>query len=660
MKIVRIMGALILVLALVAGLILVRQNQETRKGAFFAKAEMSMWPDTKEIGVGEEVTAKIKLNAGIEKVSGVDLKINYESKVAEVVSVEINKMALGTVSKENFGNGVIELVAFSTKNSDELASGVFDVATIKIKGKSNGVAKFTMANDYEIVGWNESGDDKRIEVDFRGASYVVGDGGGEEAGEVNFEVTPVSREIKMGEKIKVEAWLKSGDVPISAVNLKIKFDNLKLEASNLVKSEVFDSAPVLTVDNATGVMSMSLLSMKPTNSLPKGDLKLASFEIKGKGTGKGKISLMPTYEIVTDGGEKVAVARIDEGNYDVVDGVALTPTPRHFSLVDTGVSPASQVIKAGEKGKLKLWLKSGTTKISGVKMELFFDKEKLEVEKVMVTEGFAMLASKINNDIGKVEISMASLKPSNQLASGEIDLVEMDIRALKSGEVDFFVGDEYEIVGYNPGGGNNLVGIAVRERAVVKIEAVETDESVLNFRMAFGRLAGDANCVTNWPVQVTLMANGQSKVYSGIVVERDLGVTDRVVFKGSVPLAGFEERGNVAVFIKAVKHLQMKYGENNQNKLYTRPGGEITLEKGVMYDFSGYPLLAGDVTGKDGKQDGWINGLDFSLVKQKSLTHETVEKGGYLLEDLDGNCQVNSNDVTVLKISLGEKQEILY
>ena len=110
--------------------------------------------------------------------------------------------------------------------------------------------------------------------------------------------------------------------------------------------------------------------------------------------------------------------------------------------------------------------------------------------------------------------------------------------------------------------------------------------------------------------------------------------------------------------------LKMKYGKNNQTAVYGKAGGELALTKSIdlVYDFSGYPLLGGDVVANDSQdgQDGVINGVDFAYIKSRSLIHETVNEGGYLQGDLDGNCQVNSNDVNILKMSLREKQGELY
>lgn len=180
---------------------------------------------------------------------------------------------------------------------------------------------------------------------------------------------------------------------------------------------------------------------------------------------------------------------------------------------------------------------------------------------------------------------------------------------------------------------------------------VSNGDSVLNYKILFGGLQSDARCVTNWPVTVTVLAGGVAKSYTHT--------------QGTLVLTGFKAREGVAVFIKGPKHLQMKYGKNDQTGVYGKAGGEITMTDSVetspWYNFSGYPIIAGDVTGVGSEvPDGWINGVDFSYVKQRALTHETVAEGGYLQADLDGNCQVNSNDVNVLKISLNEKQGELY
>lgn len=189
---------------------------------------------------------------------------------------------------------------------------------------------------------------------------------------------------------------------------------------------------------------------------------------------------------------------------------------------------------------------------------------------------------------------------------------------------------------------------------------------MLNYKVSFGGVNPTAaQCAVNWPLQFIILGGGESKVYSNVIPPTQTVIGNKLVFSGSLVLTGFTKTNNVAVFIKGPKSLQVKYGVNNQSSPYNKAGGEIVLTKvfetSPQYDFSNYPLTPGDILGVNSEvQDGWINGVDFSYVKSKSLVHETVNTGGYLKGDLDGNCQVNSNDVNLLKISLQEKQGQLY
>jgi len=79
-----------------------------------------------------------------------------------------------------------------------------------------------------------------------------------------------------------------------------------------------------------------------------------------------------------------------------------------------------------------------------------------------------------------------------------------------------------------------------------------------------------------------------------------------------------------------------------------------------LFDFTKYPLLAGDVTGPDGTQDGVVDGLDFSFVKTQSIARTEVAAGEYMLADLNGNCKMESQDLAILMLSLKEKQAQLY
>ncbi len=215
---------------------------------------------------------------------------------------------------------------------------------------------------------------------------------------------------------------------------------------------------------------------------------------------------------------------------------------------------------------------------------------------------------------------------------------------------------------------------AVPDGAGICIKPVAGAGMVLNYKMSFSNIKpADNKCLVDWPIQIKVTGPTQTNIYTGIIPNSKIVVGDKLVFGGSLNLVGtkpFTETSGVAVFISGPKHLQMKYGKDLQTTSYGKAGGELTLTNGAtpVYDFSGYPLLAGDVVANDSqdKQDGVINGVDFAYIKSKSLVHETVDEElqgkpeGYLKGDLDGNCQINSNDVYILKMSLQEKQSELY
>ncbi len=156
--------------------------------------------------------------------------------------------------------------------------------------------------------------------------------------------------------------------------------------------------------------------------------------------------------------------------------------------------------------------------------------------------------------------------------------------------------------------------------------------SVLNYQISFtGVKPNNSQCAVNWPLQFTVLSNGQSQTYSNIIPQTSAIINNQLVFSGSLNLINFNQSTNITTFIKGPKHLQIKY------------------------DTSHNLFIPGDIN-----DDNIINGIDFAYIKSKSLIHETVESGGYLTADLDGNCQVNSNDVNLAKFALQDRQDQLY
>jgi len=317
--------------------------------------------------------------------------------------------------------------------------------------------------------------------------------------------------------------------------------------------------------------------------------------------------------------------------------------------VDSYLVPATKSIAVGEVFTAKLMVNSGSNKVSSVKMRVQTDVTKLKIKSVMANGGVfnSVLMESVSGNIATI-YAMAS-KPGANLPNGEIEVATIIFEGVANSNSGATMLNDYELVG--PG----LVGTLFWQNPSYTVGTVVNEiDLILNYKVVFGGvIAANSQCAINWPLKIMVSGNGQSKTYENIVPTNKKVVGNKLVFSGNLALTGFTQTSGVAAFISGSKHLSSKYGKNNQTDLYDIAGGELTLTKtnSPVYDFSDYPLLAGDIN-----NDAMINGVDFASVKAKSLIHESTDLRG----DLDGNCQVNSNDVNILKMSLQSKQGQTY
>jgi len=97
-----IIVSLIMVGALAGGLLLVKQNQNTQRGAYFAGTKLLILPDLIEKKVGDEVVAQLWVETDGAKISSIDTQVCYGNELVmsetdPTLSVELNKKVLGTL-----------------------------------------------------------------------------------------------------------------------------------------------------------------------------------------------------------------------------------------------------------------------------------------------------------------------------------------------------------------------------------------------------------------------------------------------------------------------------------------------------------------------------------------------------------------------------------
>jgi len=192
-------------------------------------------------------------------------------------------------------------------------------------------------------------------------------------------------------------------------------------------------------------------------------------------------------------------------------------------------------------------------------------------------------------------------------------------------------------------------------------KAMSTGDAVLDLKLAFAGVKKDnAKCAKdNWLVKIKLVNSTDNTVIDEILSGYPTQTTSvnkngEVIYDlSNIMVTGIPEAGvsKSAFFLTGPKHVSVKYGENNQERWYPDSAGVLSLNRGVNnYDFSNFPLLAGDVNG-----DGIIDGRDFSYVKEKMNLYLPAAADGTNVEgDINGDCIVNAGDIGLVKLSLKE------
>ncbi|MCL4384672.1 hypothetical protein M1116_04410 [Patescibacteria group bacterium] len=346
----------------------------------------------------------------------------------------------------------------------------------------------------------------------------------------------------------------------------------------------------------------------------------------------------------------------------------------YFAGVNLSLLPTSLTGAVGQDVPVQIWLNS-VGKIDFVQTRLCYDN-KLSFDATRTSDlvsvngdyftnvELAAVSHDQNGYAECVDLAFSSNKAVTNLATGakRVATVKLTVRNSGSGTLAM-IASKSQVSGSNPNASSNDMSLSIDSAGQASYNFSGSNDSgpgsVAHFKMAYLGLLPNARCANNWNLQMVALGNGVTKAFSAVGAGSTQISNGKVIFEFTKVLSGFTQTNNVALFLRGPKHLQMKYGAQNQGGMYNKAGGELTLtgnaNTSTTYDFSAYPLLTGDVN-----QDGVINGVDFSTIKAETLIHKQVAVGANLDGDLDGDCMATNNDVQLFKTSLQEKQGQLY
>jgi hypothetical protein len=180
-KKINILIMFVLIGALAGAGVLVRNNQNTQRGATFASVEALFLPETKALEVGDKLVTTLMIDAKTHMITGGDLRVKFDAEKLNLESVAVFNKDISTVGNpwtQSEGDiimseidntaGTFTLVGAGISNKiSSLSTGVVSVVKLNFVAKSAGTATVKLDSNYAniVTGYNSAGSDQELKIE---------------------------------------------------------------------------------------------------------------------------------------------------------------------------------------------------------------------------------------------------------------------------------------------------------------------------------------------------------------------------------------------------------------------------------------------------------------------------------------------------------------
>ena len=179
-----------------------------------------------------------------------------------------------------------------------------------------------------------------------------------------------------------------------------------------------------------------------------------------------------------------------------------------------------------------------------------------------------------------------------------------------------------------------------------------SDVPQLTFKVKFD---GVDSKIPDQRVTLIVKKRGISKKQTEVVVASD----NKGLLTGKVALVGVKPGPGYYFIIKGPKHIAERFCLEDQD-VYCPAEQTLTLGMNNNFDFSGWALRPGDITGEGGLQDGKVDTLDWTfLVKALISDDENIRERANLNFNVlaDGSQVIAGDDLRLFVNTLGTKYD---
>jgi len=328
--------------------------------------------------------------------------------------------------------------------------------------------------------------------------------------------------------------------------------------------------------------------------------------------------------------------------------------------INLSLDPAQGEKKRNEPFSVNFYADSGDNKISAGEVIFSFDPQKLEVVDVEVPTGADKTFDSFelpNVESGKVRVVGLASRSTNSLKSGRFLFATFTLRIKTLGAVAFTL-DKADFSGKTPTGDYLEGELILPSRLVgsyIGSDRVPTQPPGAGSPQVLLKLSFDGvnYKIDDQKVLVKLKKPGFEKVYRDVVVKSD----DKGVLSANINLEGVVLGGGYSFIVKGPKHLAERYCVDGQ-KSRCLSGQSLALKEANQFDFTGWPMEAGDIPDENGVQDGMIEVKDFSSLKRALLSQdESLRKRANLdfNEGSTGKSIINGRDISLYLSTMGHR-----